>query len=59
MKEQRKFPAWMAAFAVCVIIVSVLPSGFLSFLIGVVGGGMIAINAGEQLRKDHVRKGSA
>ncbi len=56
MKESNRFIAWMGAFALLVAVLSVLPNEFLSFMFGIVGGGMIAINAGEQLRKDRDRK---
>lgn len=57
MREDRKFRAWMAALGVWAVVVLLLPTNFLSFAFAVVGGGMIAMNAGEQLRKDRERRG--
>lgn len=59
MKEAMKFPAWLAGYGTLIAVLFVIPNEFLSFMLGIVGGGMIAINAGEQLRKDRERRRAA
>lgn len=56
MREEHKFPAFIAGYLVVVLLVFVIPDNFIAFMVGGVGGGMFAINAGEQLRKDRARR---
>lgn len=56
MREERKFPAWVAVLAAWAAVLFIIPNGFLAFVWAVVVGGMVAINAGEQLRKDRERR---
>lgn len=59
MRESARFPAWLAAYAAVAAVAVVLPDAFLAFMLLIVGGGMCAVNAGEQLRSDRARGRSA
>ena len=59
MKENRKVPALVLSYVLVVALFYAIPNTLIAFMVGFVGGGMVLINLGEQVRKDRARRQSA
>lgn len=54
-----KLSGYIVLYGLVVVGVVLIPDSFLAFMFGFVGVGMVAINAGEQIRRDRERRRAA